>query len=60
MITVADGNLIDFENAPGHAYRVTVQAHDGANTVSHIFVIGVADAATRSLVTRTSTTVPIP
>ena len=45
VVTVADGTRIDFENAPGHAYTITVAAHDNGQTVTQTFTINVADAA---------------
>ena len=45
VVTVADATKIDFETAPGHAYSVTVQATNGAQTTSQAFTIAVADVA---------------
>jgi hypothetical protein len=43
VVTVANGNLIDYETAPGHAYTITVRASDGILTSSQNFTIGVGD-----------------
>lgn len=45
VITVADGSKIDYESAPGHAYRVNAQASDGTLVNSQIFTINVGDVA---------------
>jgi hypothetical protein len=46
VVSVADGSLINYETAPGHAYSITVQASDGAGgTSSQSFVIAVTDVA---------------
>jgi hypothetical protein len=44
VVTVADGSLIDYETAVGHAYSLTVTAQIGAGpTSSHTFPIAVAN-----------------
>jgi hypothetical protein len=43
VVTVANGSIIDFESAAGHAYGITVQATNGALTTSSAFSIGVTD-----------------
>ena len=45
VVTVANGTLIDFESAPGHAYEIAVAASDGTLTSSQTFIIGVSDVA---------------
>ncbi|MBR0783848.1 cadherin domain-containing protein [Bradyrhizobium iriomotense] len=43
VVSVADGSKIDYENAAGHAYSVTITASDGTLTSSQTFTIGVDD-----------------
>jgi hypothetical protein len=43
VVTVANGNNIDYETSPGHAYSVTVQATDGIFVSSQTFTIGVGN-----------------
>jgi VCBS repeat-containing protein len=43
VVTVANGALIDFETATGHAYSITVQATSGATSTTKTFSIDVSD-----------------
>jgi len=45
VVSVANGSLIDFESAAGHAYSITVQATSGALVSSRAFSISVNDVA---------------
>ena len=43
-ITVADGSLVDFESAPGHAYSINVQgADDNGLSTTQSFTVAVTD-----------------
>ena len=41
VVTVANGSLLNYASAPGHAYSITVQASDGSLTSSQTFSIAV-------------------
>ncbi len=45
VVTVANGNKINYATAPGHSYSVTVQASNGAGTSAASFTIAVTPAA---------------
>ncbi len=45
VVTVAHGDLIDYESASGHSYHITVQASDGELTSSQTFTIVVTSVA---------------
>src|SRR4051812_45200285 len=45
VVTVANGSLIDFESASGHAYSITVQVTSGTLINSRTFSIAVNDVA---------------
>ena len=48
IVTVANGALIDYETAAGHAYGITVQAQAGALSSTQNFTIAVANVAPSS------------
>jgi VCBS repeat-containing protein len=45
VVTVANGAIIDYESAVGHAYGITVLATNGAASTSSAFSIGVTNVA---------------